>query len=383
MIDITKLYRLPYSKNDNPNGWVEITTYCNLKCPGCYRGCNLDDNVEIHEPLDTIKANIKEMQRIRNCQIISLSGGEPLLHPELKEIIRFIKESGMIPFVHTNGILLTEELIKELREIGLGGIIIRVDSLSKDRITNELKLNELRQKYAKMVRCVKGIHLTLLCVVNKDNLDELHHIIDWSLKNAKLVDFITFIPMRHLVLKEDENVDNSKIVHIEDLDREVERVIPNIQYSSFLGGTIQKDSIKWLQSAMVILNGKKIGYAGPAFIEFFQMFHHFFKGKYAYKFGKDRSYLNLFAVFLLSIVFKNFRTIFKNYLLEILKNPNSLLKRATIQLICYIIPPGNVNGYVEICEGCPDAILYKGNLVPSCGLEEIKKYGHLLNNIVR
>ncbi len=32
--EITTLYRLPFTKNDNPNGWVEITTDCNLKCPG-------------------------------------------------------------------------------------------------------------------------------------------------------------------------------------------------------------------------------------------------------------------------------------------------------------------------------------------------------------
>ncbi|MCU0371235.1 MAG: 4Fe-4S cluster-binding domain-containing protein, partial [Bacteroidales bacterium] len=78
--DISSLYRLPFSKNDNPNGWVEITTDCNLKCPGCYRGCDRDDNPAVHEPVEKVFENILEMQRIRNCQIISLSGGEPLLH---------------------------------------------------------------------------------------------------------------------------------------------------------------------------------------------------------------------------------------------------------------------------------------------------------------
>src|SRR5512133_2658052 len=105
--DISSLYRLPFSKNDNPNGWVEITTYCNLKCPGCYRGCDRNDNIPIHQKLEDVKNNIRSMQGITNCQIIWISGGEPLLNPELEEIVHFIRNSGMIPFIHTNGVLLT------------------------------------------------------------------------------------------------------------------------------------------------------------------------------------------------------------------------------------------------------------------------------------
>jgi hypothetical protein len=35
ILDHTKMYRLPYTKNDNPKGWIEITTHCNKQCPGC------------------------------------------------------------------------------------------------------------------------------------------------------------------------------------------------------------------------------------------------------------------------------------------------------------------------------------------------------------
>jgi hypothetical protein len=44
-------------------------------------------------------------------------------------------------------------------------------------------------------------------------------------------------------------------------------------------------------------------------------------------------------------------------------------------LMCYIIPPGFVNGMRDECDGCPDAMLFEGQLVPSCGLEEYKLYG--------
>jgi pyruvate-formate lyase-activating enzyme len=380
--EISSLYRLPFSKNDNPNGWVEITTDCNLKCPGCYRGCDREDNVPVHEPFDKVKENILEMKRLRNCQIISLSGGEPFLHPELGKIIRFIKDNGMYPFVHTNGVLLSPEIIAKLKKEGLAGLIIRVDSLSRKRTTNEEALNSLRMQYGKMVYAAKGIHLTFLCVVNHDNLPEIDTVIRWSIDNSKLVDFVTFIPIRQVLFKESEKIDNSKWVYAEDLCKQVQKTIPGIRYAAYLGSKLEVDGIKWLQSPMIIMNKKILGYTGPKFVESFQMLHHLLKGKYAYKFGKGRSYLNFIQILLLSIFFSDFRAVALNFLKEIFRNPINLFRRSTIQLICYIIPPGFVNGLRDECDGCPDAMLFEGQLVPSCGLEEYKLYGKPLEKQV-
>jgi pyruvate-formate lyase-activating enzyme len=376
--EISSLYRLPFSKTDNPNGWVEITTDCNLKCPGCYRGCDRDDNIPVHEPFERVQETILEMKRLRNCQIISLSGGEPLLHPELGKIIQFIRLNGMYPFVHTNGVLLSREKIAELKKEGLAGLIIRVDSLSRRRTVNEEGLNSLRQKYSEMIYSVKGIHLTFLCVVNTDNLKEIGSVIKWAINNSRLVDFITFIPMRQVLFNKNEHIDDSKWVYAEDLCREVNYIIPDIRYASYLGSKQEDRGIKWLHSPWVVINKKIIGYTGPKFIEMFQMLHHLFKGKYAYKFGKDRSYLNFIQILVLSLFLKDFRIIARNYSKEILCNPVNLFKRATVQMLCYIIPPGFVNGVRDECDGCPDAMLFNGRLVPSCGLEEYKLYGEPL-----
>jgi organic radical activating enzyme len=378
----SSLYRLPFSRNDNPNGWVEITTDCNLKCPGCYRGCDRDDNIPVHEPIEKVKENILEMKRLRNCQIISLSGGEPFLHPDLKSIVRFIKENGMHPFVHTNGLLLSPEKIAELKKEGLAGLIIRVDSLSRKRTTTEEELNALRKHYGEMVYSARGIHLTFLCVVNQDNLHEIDSVIKWSINNSRLVDFVTFIPIRQVLFSENEQIDSSKWIYIEDLCEEVKTIIPDIRYAAYLGSKVENTNIKWLQSPWIILNKKILGYAGPKFVESFQMLHHLFKGKYAYKFGKDRSYLNFIQILLLSIFLSDFRAIARNFLKEILHNPINLFTRATLQLLCYIIPPGFINGIRDECDGCPDAMLFEGRLVPSCGLEEYKLYGKPLEKQV-
>ena len=165
---IDEIYRLPFSKNDNPNGWVEITTVCNLSCPGCYRGCDRPDINELHKSLEDIKNEIIELERIRNCDIISISGGEPFLHPDLLEIVKFVRDKGMQPFVHTNGTFLKPEILRSLKDAGLLGLIVRVDSLrSPEKKQSEKQLNKMRQKYAKMIKEIGGIHLSFISVVGK------------------------------------------------------------------------------------------------------------------------------------------------------------------------------------------------------------------------
>ena len=75
------LYRMPYSLNDNPIGWIEATDICNIKCKGCYRLIM----GEGHKPKEQIKEEILFLKKWRNCDNITLAGGEPVLHPDMLE----------------------------------------------------------------------------------------------------------------------------------------------------------------------------------------------------------------------------------------------------------------------------------------------------------
>ena len=68
------MYRLPWSLNDNPIGWLEVTDRCNIYCRGCYR-----QNLEGHKPLEELKEDILFFKEWRNCYNISIAGGEPIL----------------------------------------------------------------------------------------------------------------------------------------------------------------------------------------------------------------------------------------------------------------------------------------------------------------
>lgn len=93
----TNFYRFPWSKNDNPIGWLEITDSCNILCKGCYR-----QKMTGHKSLDEIKEEIILFKNWRNCDNISISGGEPLLHPDIEEIVEFVGKHRMKPILLTN-----------------------------------------------------------------------------------------------------------------------------------------------------------------------------------------------------------------------------------------------------------------------------------------
>jgi MoaA/NifB/PqqE/SkfB family radical SAM enzyme len=68
---------------------------------------------------------------------IALSGGEPLLHPDVIQIIRRIRQRGCLAQVLTNGYLLNPELIRKLNQAGLDRLQISIDNLKPDDISRK------------------------------------------------------------------------------------------------------------------------------------------------------------------------------------------------------------------------------------------------------
>src|SRR5437879_5365739 len=77
---------------------------CNLAC----EYCNEYDDFSKPVPIEAMFQRVDKLAELRTS-VITISGGEPLLHPELDEIIRRIRKNGIIAGLITNGYLLTEE----------------------------------------------------------------------------------------------------------------------------------------------------------------------------------------------------------------------------------------------------------------------------------
>jgi len=105
---------------------------CNLSC----KYCNEYDAVSKPLPLETMFARIDHLAQL-GTTIICISGGEPLLHPELDQIIRRVRSHGIIAGLITNGYLLTAERIQALNRAGLEHLQISIDNVQPDDISKK------------------------------------------------------------------------------------------------------------------------------------------------------------------------------------------------------------------------------------------------------
>jgi len=105
---------------------------CNLSCTYC----NEYDSYSKPVPLETIRHRLELLGRLRTG-VITLSGGEPLLHPDLDDIIRAIRENALLSGLITNGYLLTARRVQELNEAGLDYLQISIDNVMPDDVSKK------------------------------------------------------------------------------------------------------------------------------------------------------------------------------------------------------------------------------------------------------
>jgi MoaA/NifB/PqqE/SkfB family radical SAM enzyme len=105
---------------------------CNLACTYC----NEFDDFSKPVPAATMFERIDKLADL-GTSVITISGGEPLLHPELDEIIRRIRRNGMITGLITNGYLLTADRIQKLDRAGLEWLQISIDNVQPDEVSKK------------------------------------------------------------------------------------------------------------------------------------------------------------------------------------------------------------------------------------------------------
>ena len=115
---------------------------CNLAC----KYCNEFDDVSKPVPLETMFERVDKLAKL-GTSVVTISGGEPLLHPELDDIIARIRKHGMVPGMITNGYLLVAERIQRLNSAGLEWLQISIDNVTPDDVSKK-SLKVLDKKLA-------------------------------------------------------------------------------------------------------------------------------------------------------------------------------------------------------------------------------------------
>jgi hypothetical protein len=390
------LYRLPWNLADNAISWLEPTSMCNLACDGCYR----ENEKDSHKSLEQVKHELDVFQSKRNSDCISIAGGDPLLHPQILDIVADIKKRGLKPIVNTNGVALTMDLLKKLKAAGVFGFTFHIDSnqgrSGEWKGKNELELCELRYKYARMLADVGGISCSFNSTVYEENLKYVPGMIDWAQKNIDIVHTMVFICFRHVVpampfdwFAGGQKVDWQTITYHSEEDRKVDilstdvlakvrEFYPDFTPAAFLNGTEKVDSFKWLLTERIGTKDKIYGYVGPKFMELVMSWNHLTKGTYLSYASPATTGLARAAMLFMWWMDKGLRKALGN----MLKNPFRLFKKAHMQTIMMIQPVDFLqDGRQSMCDGCPDITVYNDDLVWSCRLEEVKKFGGFLRSV--
>jgi MoaA/NifB/PqqE/SkfB family radical SAM enzyme len=116
---------------------------CNLACAYC----NEYDDHSPPVPTDEMFRRVDKLAELGTA-VITISGGEPLLHPDLPKIIAHIKARGMVCTLITNGYLLVPEKIRELNDAKLDRLQISIDNVKPDDISKKsLKVLDRKLRY--------------------------------------------------------------------------------------------------------------------------------------------------------------------------------------------------------------------------------------------
>ena len=178
---------------------IEILRLCPNNCKHCSSdsGPNTNDYII---PLDIIKNVFDGLKRL-GAEEVSISGGEPFLHKDLVNIVKYGKEKGFKIFVYTSGIIfdnnnkytyLNEEIIKELSEINLDKLIFNFQSLKEDVYNNIMGTNGNLNLVKKSIEISRknNIWTELHFVPMKYNYKEIPDIIKYVYENS--IDRVSF-----------------------------------------------------------------------------------------------------------------------------------------------------------------------------------------------
>ncbi len=197
----------------------EVTTACNLRCIHCY--CEAGKKGPVELSLEEIFNVMDDLKRM-NVWAFDLVGGEPFVRKDIFEIFKYGKKIGLRMMVNTNGTLVTEDIVKKLKEIN-PDVMVGVSLDGPDEESNDFVRG--KGSFEKALKGLKlfveyGFEPVILNVINKLNWKKFENMIELAKSlNVNKIYVDRFIPVgrgvvskRYLDMEDDEWVEAIKFV---------------------------------------------------------------------------------------------------------------------------------------------------------------------------
>lgn len=192
------------------SGTFELTPCCNLSCKMCY----------VRKPMSEVKAEgglmdaaqwieLARVARDRGMLYLLLTGGEPLTHPQFKEIYTACRSLGLVVAVNTNGTLIDEDMLKFFSDNPPSRINMTLYGSSRETYG---ALCGMPEAYDRAINAIKGltsegVTLKLNCSVTKYNRHEIEDILNISREYGVILQATSYMfpPLRRIADSVGEN----------------------------------------------------------------------------------------------------------------------------------------------------------------------------------
>lgn len=168
------------------------TNACNMYCDHCYRdaGCRAEEELSTAEA----KTLLEQIARA-NFKIMIFSGGEPLMRPDIVELVAYATSLGLRPVFGTNGTLITLEMAQKLKDAGAMGMGISLDSMNKEKHNQFRKFPGAWEGAVQGMRncCAVGLPFQIHTTVMEWNNHELEALTDFAVAEGAMAHHFFFL----------------------------------------------------------------------------------------------------------------------------------------------------------------------------------------------
>ena len=163
---------LHYSRDKKPVVVFNCTKRCNLRCAHCYSH-SAGDAGENELTTAEAKALIDDLAQF-GCPVILFSGGEPLLRPDLLELVDYAVAKGRRAVISTNGTLISPDVARQLKRVKLSYVGVSLDGVAGTNDAFRGAAGAFDRALAGIRHCLReGIKVGLRFTINKRNAAEI------------------------------------------------------------------------------------------------------------------------------------------------------------------------------------------------------------------
>jgi len=174
---------------------LNLTRRCNLNCGHCYLDAGVRRRGDNELSTAEVKAVLDGIASLSDETMVVLTGGEPMMRADVPELARHAHSLGLMAVVGTNGTMLDDGRVAELKESGVQGVGVSLDSLNPGHHDAFRGLSGAWDKTMASIEACRrgGLGFQIHFSVTDDNADELDDMIAFAKSSGALVLNVFFL----------------------------------------------------------------------------------------------------------------------------------------------------------------------------------------------